>query len=92
MEAFVNGLRSLRKVAQNVGPYVMLEILMPGGTLCAVLLYLWQRRNPQAATRARLAVDNLMRTLASATMPRLWMPAPARVAVRLPEANAIERR
>jgi hypothetical protein len=92
MEAFVNGLKTLCKVAQNAGPYVLLEIVMPGGTLCAVLLYLWQRRNPQAAMRARQAVENLVRTLARATMPRLWMPVTARVAVRLCEHNAIERR
>jgi len=92
MEAFVNGLKTLCRVAQNAGPYVLLEILMPGGTLCALLLYLWQRRNPQAAMRARQAVDNLVRTVASATMPRLWMPAPARVAVRVSEPNAIEHR
>ena len=92
MEALVNGLKSLRKVAHNVGPYVLLEILMPGGTLCAVLLYLWRRRNPQAAMRARRAFDNVVRTIAGAAAPRFLVPAPARVAARVCKPNSMECR
>jgi len=33
----------LRGVGQKVGPYLMLELLMPGGTLLALLLFLYRR-------------------------------------------------
>ena len=29
---------------ERVGPYLLLEILMPGGTLLCLLLYLYQRK------------------------------------------------
>ena len=29
-----------------IGPYVALELVMPGGTVLAFLLYLYRRRNP----------------------------------------------
>ncbi len=36
-----------------IGPYLMLEIFMPGGTMLALLLYL-ARRNQAAAARNNL--------------------------------------
>lgn len=42
---------------RRFGPYALLELLMPGGTILAVLLYLYRRRSgePRAspALRAR---------------------------------------
>jgi hypothetical protein len=32
------------ELAKRMGPYLLLEILLPGGTLLAVLLYLYRRR------------------------------------------------
>ena len=29
---------------RTIGPYVALELVMPGGTLCALLLYLYRRK------------------------------------------------
>jgi hypothetical protein len=37
----------VRRAGQKLGPYLMLEILMPGGTLLALLLFLYQRRKAQ---------------------------------------------
>ena len=34
----------LRRLGQQLGPYLVLEILLPGGTLLALLLFLYQRR------------------------------------------------
>jgi hypothetical protein len=34
----------LRQFGRKTGPYLLLEILMPGGTLLALLLFLYQRR------------------------------------------------
>ena len=39
--------------ARRVGPYLMLEILLPGGTLLALLLFLYRRRQLHGATGAR---------------------------------------
>ena len=35
---------TLRGFGRELGPYLVLEILMPGGTLLALLLFLYQRR------------------------------------------------
>ena len=39
---------TLRRWGQAFGPYLMLEILLPGGTLIALLFYLYRRRVAQA--------------------------------------------
>jgi len=36
-------LASLRSACRRFGPYLLLELLLPGGTLMALLLYLAQR-------------------------------------------------
>ena len=40
MAKMING---LREWGTALGPYVMLELVMPGGTLMALLLYLHRR-------------------------------------------------
>jgi len=42
-------LRSAGHLLQGVGPYLLLEVLLPGGTLFALLLFLYQRRQGNAA-------------------------------------------
>jgi hypothetical protein len=42
----------LRRVGVQVGPYVMIEILLPGGSLMALLLFLYRRRRAQGASGA----------------------------------------
>jgi hypothetical protein len=32
------------ELAKRIGPYLLLEMLLPGGTLLAVLLYLYRRK------------------------------------------------
>src|SRR4030088_1954825 len=41
------------ELARRLGPYLMLEILLPGGTLLALLLFLYRRRQVNGATGAR---------------------------------------
>jgi hypothetical protein len=36
-------------LVQKAGPYLLLEILLPGGTLFALLLFLYQRRQQTGA-------------------------------------------
>jgi hypothetical protein len=42
--AVVRRVQALAALAQKVGPYLLLEILLPGGTLIALLLFLYQRK------------------------------------------------
>jgi hypothetical protein len=40
----------LRRFGARLGPYVLLELLLPGGTMFALLLYLYQRRKLSAGS------------------------------------------
>ncbi len=51
-----NPLRAVALLARALAPYALLELVMPGGTLLALLLYLYRRRT-QRATDSRAAVD-----------------------------------
>ena len=53
MKIVVRTVSLLRAWARKLGPYVMLEILLPGGTLFALLLLLYQRRSRVDAFGAR---------------------------------------
>jgi hypothetical protein len=44
MQAVMRSLGSLRRFVEALGPYLLLELLLPGGTLFAVLLFVYQRR------------------------------------------------
>jgi hypothetical protein len=41
---------------RKLGPYALLELVMPGGTILALLLYLYRHRR-DASARYRQAVD-----------------------------------
>lgn len=43
MQTVASGWLVLRQLAQRLGPYVLLEILLPGGTLLGLLLFLYRR-------------------------------------------------
>ena len=51
MEIAMNHLGILRRLGQKLGPYLMLELLLPGGTLIALLLFVWQRAAGPAPKR-----------------------------------------
>jgi hypothetical protein len=46
MERLVNGWKRARAMGRRFGPYVVVEALMPGGTLLALLLYAYRQRKP----------------------------------------------
>ena len=59
MQRVIFILVALRRWAQKLGPYLMLEILLPGGTLFALLLFLYQNRKASlgsVASRSPLAM------------------------------------
>ena len=47
--SFERGIRRFGVVVSRFAPYMLLELLLPGGTLCALLLFLYQRRRPLTA-------------------------------------------
>lgn len=62
MQAVINGLAILRRAIVELGPYLMLELLLPGGTIIALTLFLYRRgkfglgeRNPARAIAVSLA-------------------------------------
>ena len=44
MDSIVKGWESVCRFGQRFGPYLLLEVLLPGGSLWAMLLYLYRRR------------------------------------------------
>ncbi len=44
MHIVMSRLGMLRRLGQSLGPYLILEILLPGGTLLALLLFLYRRK------------------------------------------------
>ena len=78
MQAIIGWLGILRRVGQKAGPYVLLEMLLPGGTLFALLLFLYRRRKPGGVGGAEQAVAMAMRTLARIFEQRILVPVPVR--------------
>lgn len=44
METVLIAFENLRRLGRTAGPYLLIEAVMPGGTLLALLLYLYRRR------------------------------------------------
>lgn len=91
MQIVISWLGILRRVGQKAGPYLMLEMLLPGGTLLALLLFLWQRRKPDIGRGAQRAVLVVMRTLAGVFEQGILVPAPIRVTTRGSKSAPTER-
>jgi hypothetical protein len=48
VETLLIGLEILRRVLVKAGPYLFVEAVLPGGTLLALLLYLYRRHAKKA--------------------------------------------
>lgn len=91
MQDVASWLGTLRRLGQRAGPYLMVEMLLPGGTLLALLLFLYQRRKPAIGKAAQQAVHVRMRALAGVFERSILVPAPVQVAVRVSKPGPIER-
>ena len=78
MQRVMDHLETLRRYGQRLGPYLMLEILLPGGTLLALLLFLYRRRRPDIGRDAQRAAQAVLRALAGAFEQRLLIHYPQR--------------
>jgi len=83
MQTVASWLGLLRRLSQKTGPYLMVEMLLPGGSLLALLLFLYQRRKPDIGRAAQRAVLVLMRALARVFERSVLVPAPEQVALRV---------
>ena len=51
MKTIRSSLTWVRRAGRTLGPYLMLELLLPGGTMFALLLFLYRRANPQVQSQ-----------------------------------------
>ena len=79
MQAIIGWLGILRRLGQKAGPYLLLEMLLPGGTLFALLLFLYRRRKTGIGAGAEQAIAAVIRTLASIFEQRILVPVPIRL-------------
>ena len=87
MQIIMSWLGILRRFGQKAGPYLLLEMLLPGGTLLALLLFVLQRR-PDIRRSAQRAVSVVTRALASVFEQRIWEPVPIRVTIPVSKSDA----
>jgi hypothetical protein len=74
MQRVIDHLETLRRFGQRLGPYLMLEILLPGGTLFALMLFLYQRRKAGIGGAIPRPVAMLMRLFASLVPQGVFVP------------------
>ena len=70
MQIVLIGLEILRRAGRKLGPYLLLEILMPGGTLLALLLFLYRRGKLHGGTRTALTLSRVLGRIAEAAKVR----------------------
>ena len=73
MQIVLIGLEILRRAGLKLGPYLLLEILMPGGTLLALVLFLYRRGKLHAGTntpRTALTLSRVLGRIAEAAKVR----------------------
>lgn len=73
MQVVMRHFQSLRRIGYRLGPYLVLEILLPGGTLLALLLFLYQRRKrtiENLGSRTALAVTRALGMIAQGIFAR----------------------
>lgn len=78
MQTVIQSAETLRGLARKLGPYLMLEILLPGGTFVALVLFLYRRRTPggvrdasrSAPAVARAGVTDVIFGMGLAELPR----------------------
>src|SRR5258708_17581660 len=80
MQIVLNRLGKLRQLGQKFGPYLIVEMLLPGGTLLALLLFLCRDGRLDTAgiaARIGLAVAKALKRVLLALRPFVRWPAHA---------------
>ena len=74
-------LETVTSVMRKSGPYLALEIVMPGGTLLALLLFLYHRRQAQTGVSPLTELRRRMRPRLAAARDTLRRIASAQVMI-----------
>ena len=82
MERIMVGLARFGQWVQKWGPYLMIELVMPGGTLLALLLFLYQRRNGKLEAGEAQGPFAMVRALIASAQQSLLVLQPVRANVR----------
>jgi hypothetical protein len=56
MQTVIRIFEAARRLGQRFGPYLLLELILPGGTLFALLLFIYQNRKRFAMVVPRPAM------------------------------------
>jgi len=68
MQGLARYLGFVRKLAQTFGPYLLVEILLPGGSLIALALFVYQRKRPSFGPEPGTALARVRRLLNGAAI------------------------
>ncbi|MEP7206956.1 MAG: hypothetical protein ABI920_08455 [Casimicrobiaceae bacterium] len=60
MKSFLPRLETARRLVRSTGPYLLLEILLPGGTLFALALFLYRRNGRRLAPSVPRLMNRVM--------------------------------
>jgi hypothetical protein len=82
MEKVMLGLARVAQLVTKWGPYLMIELVMPGGTLLALLLFLYQRRNGKLDAGEGQGPFAMLRALIASAQQSLLVLQPARANIR----------
>jgi hypothetical protein len=92
MQWVMNGLEALHRIGRNAGFYLVLELLLPGGTLVALLLFLYRRGKLDPRGFASRAVATVSRRFAGAFEGGTPVPGPCYVRVAQDRIHGGSRR
>lgn len=83
MQFVLSQFELLRRFGAKLGPYVLLELLLPGGTMFALLLFLYQRW--------KLSAGSLPTLIGAASPPELVSTIGRGILAMQPEVKGEER-
>jgi hypothetical protein len=92
MQRLIDFLDILRRFGQKLGPYLMIEILLPGGSLLALMLFLYRRRKAGTGGTVPRPVALVIRLWASLVPQSIFMPQPCYVRSSRALRSAVDSR
>ena len=92
MQRLIDFLDMLRRFGQKLGPYLMIEILLPGGSLLALMLFLYQRRKAGTGRTMPRPVAVVMSVWASFLPQNIFMAQPCFVRSSRALRSAVDSR
>jgi hypothetical protein len=87
----MRNLRTFGHLLQKAGPYVLIEILLPGGTLVALLLYLYRRGQWKFGIELVLRVGSVAKRARAQVRDIVLLAQPHRIAALLRGGRDKER-